>query len=78
MSAAVEVNSHQVLPGGIVFDYPQVFVIELRGGRIARLQAYEPFGPGGPVGLVLAATRLGRRLRTFAARARQQRRPREN
>lgn len=61
--AALEVDCHHVLRGGRALEFRQVFVADGRDGTIARLQAYEPYGPGGLVGLVLRLTRLGRRLR---------------
>jgi ketosteroid isomerase-like protein len=61
--AAVEVDCHHVLRGGRALEFRQVFVADAQGGTISRLQAYEPYGPGGLVGLVLKVTRLGRRLR---------------
>jgi ketosteroid isomerase-like protein len=61
--AAVEVDCHHVLRGGRKLEFRQVFVVDTRNGRISRLRAYEPYGPGGLVGLILTITRLGRRLR---------------
>jgi hypothetical protein len=51
------------LKGGRSLNFPQVFVFEVRDGLITRLQAYEPYGPGGMVGLFLGVQRLllGRR-----------------
>ena len=66
--AAVEVDSRHVLRGGRRLAFRQVFVADVREGRIVRLQAYEPCGPGGLVGWVLRLTRFGRRLRRSRAR----------
>lgn len=60
--AVVEVATAHVLRTGMKLDFPQVFVIETRGGLITRMQAYEPYGPHGMVGVVLAITRLIQRL----------------
>ena len=61
--AAVEVDCRYALRGGRRQAFRQVFVADVREGRIVRLQAYEPYGPGGLVGWVLRLTRLGRRFR---------------
>jgi ketosteroid isomerase-like protein len=68
--AAVEVDCHHVLRGGRRLVFRQVFVADIEIGRIRRLQAYEPYGPGGLVGWVLRLTRFGRRLRGFGGRLR--------
>jgi ketosteroid isomerase-like protein len=60
--AVVEVATAHVLSTGMKLDFPQVFVIEARDGRITRLQAYEPYGPPGILGLFLGFTRLSWRL----------------
>jgi ketosteroid isomerase-like protein len=60
--AALEVEAHHMLPGGRKLELSQVFVIDARDGRVARLQAYQPNGPGGLVGVVLGLTRVARRL----------------
>jgi ketosteroid isomerase-like protein len=69
--AAVEVDCHHVLRGGRRLAFRQVFVVDVEGGRIRRLQAYEPYGPGGLVGWVLRLTRFARRLRRSASRLRR-------
>ncbi len=66
--AAVEVDCRHVLRGGRSLAFRQVFTADVRDGRTTRLQAYEPYGPGGLVGSVLRLTRLDRRLRGIAAR----------
>jgi ketosteroid isomerase-like protein len=68
--AALEVDCHHLLPGGRRLDFSQVFVADARDGRLIRLRAYQPNGPGGLVGLFLWLTRLARRVRTFAGRRR--------
>ncbi len=60
--AVVEVATSHVLSTGMQLNFPQVFVIEVRDGLVTRLQAYEPYGPGGIPGVVLALTRLIWRL----------------
>lgn len=61
--AAVEIATHHVLQTGRHLQFPQAFFIDARNQLITRLQAYEPYGPSGLVGLVLGVTRLQRRLR---------------
>ncbi len=60
--AVVEVDTHHVLKTGMKLNFPQVFVIEACDGTITRLQAYEPYGPGGAVALILGVTRLAWRI----------------
>jgi len=63
-SAAVEVSTHHVLKmGGRHLDFPQVFVLDFAGEQVRRMQAYEPYGPGGPAGIFIGIERLRRRLR---------------
>ena len=63
-SAAVEVATHHVLRmGDRHLDFPQVFVADFTGELLSRMQAYEPYGPGGPAALFIGAERLRRRLR---------------
>lgn len=57
-SAAVEVATAHVLKGGKKLNFPQAFVFEFKDGLITRLQAYEPFPPGGVVGIFLGVNRL--------------------
>lgn len=47
--AAVETETHHVLKQGRSLDFAQVFVFEAADGRVARVQAYEPYGPHGIV-----------------------------
>jgi ketosteroid isomerase-like protein len=55
LSAVVEVSTHHVLKAGNrKLDFPQVFVIDTDGTRITKMRAYEPYGPGGGVGVGLA------------------------
>lgn len=44
-STVVEVDTHHVLANGAELRFPQVFVCDLRGGRVARLQVYGPYPP---------------------------------
>lgn len=66
MSAAFEVDTNHVLKAGQKLHFPQVFIAELRDGRVAKLRAYEPYGPNGIGGFFLGLERLKRRL--FGAR----------
>jgi ketosteroid isomerase-like protein len=61
-SAAVEAATHHVVKGGMKLNFPQVFVFEAADGRITRMQAYEPYGPHGIVGVFLFLGRLKRSL----------------
>ena len=61
-SAAAEVATAHTLRGRPL-RFTQTFVLELRDGRITRLQSYTPYGPPGIGGLMLGLLRLGRRLR---------------
>jgi ketosteroid isomerase-like protein len=56
--AAVETATHHVIKGGTKRNFPQVFIFETVEGRITRMQAYEPYGPHGIVGLFLFVARL--------------------
>jgi ketosteroid isomerase-like protein len=59
-SAVVEVSTHHVLKAGNRhLDFPQVFVFDTAGGKITRMRAYEPYGPGGAVGFGLG---IGHRI----------------
>lgn len=60
--AAVEVETSHILKNGIKLHFPQVFVFEVHEGLIHRLQAYEPYGPSGVAGFILAMTRLKHKL----------------
>jgi ketosteroid isomerase-like protein len=60
--AAVETATHHVLRQGMNRNFPQVFIVEVADGHITRLQAYEPYGPHGIIGLFLWLARLIRRL----------------
>ena len=61
--AAVEVATHHTLPGGRDLRFPQAFFFEVRDGLVTRMQAYEPYGPGGVLGAVLGVQHLVYRLR---------------
>ncbi len=61
-SAAVEVDTSHVLKTGMKLQFPQMFVIETENGLITRLQAYEPYGPGGIGGVILGLMRLKRKI----------------
>jgi ketosteroid isomerase-like protein len=57
-----EVDTRHRLKIGLIVVFEQVFVVETREGRIARLQAYEPYPAQGIAGLIRRATRLTWRL----------------
>jgi ketosteroid isomerase-like protein len=61
-SAVVEVATSHVLKQGMQLNFPQVFVIDTRDGLVTRLQAYEPYGPHGIVGVAQIMTRFVRKL----------------
>lgn len=61
-SGVIEVDTHHLFKGGMVLDFPQVFVIEMHNGLITRLQSYPPYGPHGIGGLLITVTRLVWRL----------------
>jgi ketosteroid isomerase-like protein len=58
-----EVDTRHRLKIGLTVAFDQVFVVEIREGRIARLQAYEPYPAPGVAGLIRRATRIAWRLR---------------
>jgi ketosteroid isomerase-like protein len=61
--AAIEMATHHILQIGMQLQFPQSFFIDAQNDLITRIQAYEPYGPSGLVGLVLGVTRFQRRLR---------------
>ncbi len=63
---ALELTARHVAPGDRRLAVPQVFIIDLEGGRLSRIRAYQPYGPGGAIGVMLSITRSGRRLRRLA------------
>jgi ketosteroid isomerase-like protein len=60
--AAVETATHHVLKQGMKRNFPQVFIFEAANGRITRMQAYEPYGPHGIMGVFLFLARLTNRF----------------
>ena len=60
--AAVETATHHVVARGIKIDFPQVFVFEAEDGCLKRVQAYEPYGPHGIMGVFLFLARLKERF----------------
>ena len=62
-SAAVEIDTAHVLKSGMKLRFPQVFIIDVRDGKVTRLQAYEPYGPNGVGALLLGLARLQRRFK---------------
>ncbi len=61
--AAVEVHTAHVLKQGRPLNFPQAFVFDIQEGLISRIQAYDPYGPRGILGLMLALVRLCRSSR---------------
>jgi ketosteroid isomerase-like protein len=61
-SAAVETATHHVIKQGWKLNFPQMFVFDVIDGRITRMQAYEPYGPNGIVGVFLFLARLKMQL----------------
>jgi ketosteroid isomerase-like protein len=60
--AAVETATHHVIKQGWKLNFPQVFVFDATDGIITRMQAYEPYGPNGIIGVFLFLARLKKRL----------------
>jgi hypothetical protein len=60
--AAVETATHHVLKQGMERNFPQVFIFEVADEHITRLQAYEPYGPHGIIGMFLWVARLANRF----------------
>ena len=60
--AAVETATHPVLKQDMKRNFPQVFIFEMAKGQITRLQAYEPYGPHGIMGVFLFVARLTNRF----------------
>jgi ketosteroid isomerase-like protein len=60
--AAVGTATHHVLKQGMKRNFPQVFIFEVADGHITRLQAYEPYGPHGIMGVFLFLARLTNRF----------------
>ena len=56
--AAVETATHHIIKQGWKLNFPQVFVFDATDGRITRMQAYEPYGPHGIMGVFLFLSRL--------------------
>jgi ketosteroid isomerase-like protein len=60
--AAVEKATHHALKQGMERNFPQVFIFEVADEHITRLQAYEPYGPHGIIGVFLWVARLANRF----------------
>jgi ketosteroid isomerase-like protein len=58
-----EVDTTHRLKIGMTVAFEQVFVVEARGDKITRLQAYEPYPAPGVAGLIRRASRLSWRLK---------------
>jgi hypothetical protein len=59
---AVELDTHHVIRGNMRADFDQVFVFEMRDGRLKWLQSYVPYGPHGIAGFITGMTRLAWKL----------------
>lgn len=62
-SAAVEMATKIELSGGQKLSYTQVFILEIKQGKIYRCQAYETYGPHGMLNVTLKITRIIKRLK---------------
>lgn len=62
-SGAVELDTHHIFKGGMEVKIDQIFVFELRDGKLKRLQSYVPYSPHGVGGILPKVTRLVWRLR---------------
>ena len=60
---AIEVATHHVLQTGKHLQFPQAFFLDVQNNLVTRMQAYEPYGPPGMVGMMLGGMRAQRRLR---------------
>lgn len=60
--AAIELECSHVIKVGKRFDFKQVWIVELVGDKVTRLEAYVPYGPDGMHGLILGITRVVRKL----------------
>jgi len=58
-----EVDTKHLLTIGMTVAFEQVFVVEKKGDKIVRLQAYEPYPAPGVAGLIRRATRLAWRFK---------------
>ncbi len=47
-SVVLEVATRHVAPDGSLMTPPQVFVIDVRGGKVARWQSFGPYPPPAP------------------------------
>lgn len=64
-AASVEYDTKIELSNGKKFNYPQVFIIETKDGKISRIQAYETYGPHGVLKIILLATRLCHKIMAY-------------
>lgn len=53
LSAALELDCSHVLVGGRALAFRQVLIAETADGLLTRVQAYEPYGPGGVAGFFM-------------------------
>ena len=58
-----EVDTKHKIRHGPTIAFDQVFVVEMRNGKIARLQAYEPYPAPGIAGVIRRVTWLTWKLR---------------
>lgn len=60
--ASVETATHHVMGLGIKLNFPQVFFFDAADGYLTRMQAYEPYGPHGIMGVMLSFARLAKKF----------------
>jgi ketosteroid isomerase-like protein len=58
-----ELDTKHLLTIGMTVQFEQIFVVEKRGDKIVRLQAYEPYPAPGVAGVIRRATRAAWRLK---------------
>lgn len=59
--AAIEMQCSHVIKAGKRFDFQQVWIVDITGDKLSRLQAFVPYGPNGMHGLILGITRVVRK-----------------
>jgi ketosteroid isomerase-like protein len=60
-----EVDTRHLLKIGMTVQFEQVFVVETRGDKVVRLQAYEPYPAPGIAGVIRRVSRLSWRLKRW-------------
>lgn len=61
-SGVAETDTHHVIRGSITSKMDQVFVFEVRDGKLTRLQSYVPYPPHGIAGVIGTVTKVMWRL----------------